>query len=259
MNRWIRHVRTAGAVTLLLAATASAFAEEYQITLTDLTTGQPFSPPVFATHDSSLTLWQPGAAASNGIQQIAETGNRMPLVSDLTPLVGGSVRDLVTPLSSPLLPGGTVSIRIQADSAHPWLSSAWMLGRTNDTFSGQHAINLLDIVGTQTFELAAYDAGTEVNTELAADLIALGGNGRVAENGVIHLSPGLRGIDHFDNGLGYDANGERTDAPASWRWDTNSPVARLTITAVPEPGTLALGLSVLIPSGLLVLRRRRNR
>jgi hypothetical protein len=107
-----RRFLTGGTVAMLLAAATSAFAEEYRITLTDLTTGQPFSPPVFATHDASLTLWEPGAAASNGIQQIAETGDRMPLINDLTPLVGGSVRDLVTPLSSPLLPGGAVTIRI---------------------------------------------------------------------------------------------------------------------------------------------------
>src|SRR5690242_3606587 len=100
MSQWIRRLFTAGTAALLLAATTAAFSQHYQITLTDLTTGQPFSPPVFATHDSSLTLWQPGAAASNGIRQIAETGNRMPLVNDLTPLVGSSLQDLVTPLSS---------------------------------------------------------------------------------------------------------------------------------------------------------------
>lgn len=258
MNQRFRLLMMGGTATLLLAATTSAFAEEYRITLMDLTTGQPFSPPVFATHDSSVSLWEPGTAASNGIRQIAESGNRMPLVNALNPQVGGSILDLVTPLSSPLLPGNRVSIQIKADTAHPWLSSAWMLGRTNDTFSGLHGINLLSISGTQTFDLAAYDAGTEVNTELASDLIAFRGSGHVAENGVIHLSPGIRGIDHLDNGLGVDANGERTDAPASWRWDVNSPVARLTITAVPEPGTIAMGLSALVPLGLMTLRRRRR-
>lgn len=258
MSHWIRRSLTVGATTLLLAVTTAAFAQEFQVTLTDLTTGQPFSPPVFATHDATVSFWQAGAAASNGIQQIAESGNRVPLVNALTPLVGGSVADLVTPLSSPLLPGNSVSILINADAAHPFLSSAWMLGRTNDTFSGLNSINLLSIVGTQTFDLAALDAGTEVNTELATDLIAFGGSGHVAENGVVHLSPGIRGIDHLDgNGDGVDVNGLRTDIPAAWRWDINSPVARVTITSVPEPGVVALLFGMAVPAGLLAVRRRR--
>lgn len=253
---------TLGAAALLMAGAIVAHAQEFRITLTDLTTGQPFSPPVFASHDATLSLWQLGDPASSGIRQIAESGNRNPLVADLTPLVGSSILGLVTPLSSPLLPGGSVSILIQADAAHPWLSSAWMLGRTNDTFSGETGIDLLGIGGTQTFDLVAYDAGTEVNTELATDVPALGGSGHVAENGVIHVSPGLRTIDHFVGGFGVDVNGVRTDIPADWKWDVNSPVARLTIQAVPEPGAWALlvgpglAMAFVIRRGSFTLKQR---
>ncbi len=259
MSQWTRRIFTAATAAVLVATATASFAQIYQITLTDLTTGQPFSPPVFATHDSSVAFWQPGAAASNGIQQIAEQGNRVPLVNSLTPQVGTSIRDIVTPLSSPLLPGNSVSVYLTADAAHPFLSSAWMLGRTNDTFAGQRGINLLNIMGTQTFNLNALDAGTEVNSELAGDLIAFGGNGRTSENGVVHLSTGVRGIDHLDsNGLGVDINGIRTDIPAAWVWNTNSPVARVTITQVPEPGNLALILGMAVPAGMLALRRKRR-
>lgn len=257
MRQRIRNTFATGTTLLFLTAATTAFANDYAITLTDLTTGQPFSPPVFATHDSSLTLWRPGDTASFGIQQIAEGGNRTPLVNTLTPLVGGSVYDLVTPLSSPLPPGQSVSLLISADAAHPFLSSAWMLGRTNDTFSGQNALDLLAITGTETFTLDAYDAGTEVNTELATDVPALGGSGHVAENGVIHLSDGIRGIDHTVNGLGYDVNGVRTDIPADWRF--GEPVAQITITAVPEPGSVGMLLGVAVPVGLLAARRRNRR
>ena len=257
MNYCMPRLLTFATATLLVVATSTSFAQQYRITVLDLTTGQPFSPPVFATHDASVSLWQANTAANNGIQQIAETGNRVPEVNAISPLVGSSVYDLVTPLSSPLAPGGSVSITINADAAHPFLSDVWMLGRTNDTFSGQNALNLLDITGTQTFDLFALDAGTEVNTELSGDLGALGGPGHVAENGVIHRSEGLRGIDHFTNGLGYDINNVRTDEPAAWRWDNNSPVARVIVTAVPEPGTMALLLGV-VPTGMMALRRKRR-
>ena len=259
MNHWTRRIVTTGTAALLMAGAVASFAQSYLITLTDLTSGQPFSPPVFATHDSSVSFWTPGGTASNGIQQIAEQGNRVPLVNDLTPQIGSGVRDLVTPLSSPLLPGNSVSIYINADAAHPFLSSAWMLGRTNDTFAGQRGINLLNIAGTQTFDLFALDAGTEVNSELAGDLIAFGGNGRTSENGTVHLSTGLRGIDHLDgNGLGVDINGVRTDIPSAWVWNVNSPAARVTITQVPEPGSVALMIGMAVPAGMLALRRKRR-
>lgn len=258
MNFWTRRMITAGTATLLMATATASFAQTFQVTLTDLTTGQPFSPPVFATHDSSVSFWTPGGTASNGIQQIAEQGNRVPLVNALTPLIGSSVHDLVTPLSSPLLPGSSVSVYILADAAHPFLSSAWMLGRTNDTFAGQRGINLLNIAGTQTFDVFALDAGTEVNSELAGDLIAFGGNGRTSENGVVHRSDGLRGIDHTINGLGFDINGNRTDIPVAWVWDNNSPVGRVTITQVPEPGNIALLLGMTTMGGMLALCRKRR-
>ncbi len=255
MKSILRSVRNLFIAASFTGLTMAAHAQVYKVTISDLTTGQPFSPPVIITHDASVSLWNAGDPASNGIQQIAESGNRGPLVNTLTPLVGSSILDMKTPLTSPLLPGSSVSVFVNADAAHPFLSSAWMLGKTNDSFSGELAIDLLNISGTQTFDVFALDAGTEVNTELAADLIAFGGSGHVAENGVVHLSTGLRGIDHITNGLGYDVNGVRTDSPASWRWDNSSPVARVTVTAIPEPGSIALMLGILVPSGLLIVRR----
>lgn len=255
MSHWIQRALAAGAVTLLLAAAPTARASDFVITLTDLTTGQPFSLPVFLTHDSSLSLCKAGQTASFGIQQIAEAGDRAPLVSTLTPLLGSSVYSIATPLSSPLPAGQSVTFFLRTDATHTLLSSAWMLGRTNDTFAGQNALDLASFTGTRTFDISALDAGTEVNTELEGDLIAFGGSGRTAENGVVHAGEGIRGIDHFVNGLGYDANNVRTDAPADWRY--GSPVARVTITAVPEPGSLALLFGMATTGTGLLLKRRR--
>lgn len=204
----------------------------FDVTLTDLTnpaenSGQPFSPPVFITHDSSVKLFELGQTASNGIQNIAEGGNRTPMVSALQPLVGSSVMSLQTPLSSPLLPGTSVTVRVTVDASHPYLSHAWMLGRTNDGFGGQNTVNLFDQVGTKTYEVLGMDAGTEVNSEKRGFLGALGGgNARDLENGVIRVHEGITG---------------RADAPLSWNWSNGSipasqnPVARVTITPVDVP------------------------
>ena len=194
---------------LILAGQANAQVRTYTVTLTDLTStalnsGQPFSPPVFATHDSTVHLWQSGQTASVGIQHIAEEGDRSFLVSAVTPLVGGSVRDLVTPLTSPLPQGQSVIINITTDAAHPFLSLATMLGWTNDGFTGVDSFDLRTVNGTTSINLFGLDAGTEKNNEAKGFLGALGGgNARDPENGVITNHPGILGI---------------ADAPKSWDW-----------------------------------------
>lgn len=244
--RFYRLTTCVAGLALLLVApgatrVARAQSQEFQITLTNLTGAQPFSPPVFVTHDSTLGLWRAGETASPGLRQIAEEGDNAALLLDLS-LAGSTVGSVFTPLGNPLGPGGSVSFFFTADAAHPLLSSAWMLGRTNDGFSGQSGLDLFGLNGTGTFDLLAYDAGTENNNELALFLPALGGPFNDPENGVIGLHTGIRG----------DA-----DAPATWNW--TGPVARVTIAAVPEPST-----GVLIAAGTLfwfatITRRRAER
>ena len=80
---------------------------------------------------------------------------------------------------------------------------------TNDGFLGPQSIDLFKIDKPTVFDLYAYDAGTEQNTEKKEDLPALGGLGRPEEKLPIHRHPGIRG----------DA-----DAPADWGWDVEKPV-----------------------------------
>lgn len=201
----------------------------FDVTLTDLTntatnSGQPFSPPVFVTHDASVKLWEMNGAASMGVQNIAESGNRTEQVNALQPMMGTSVKSLETPLTSPLLPGSSVTVRVTVDAAHPYLSHVWMLGRTNDGFGGQAGVNIYSQIGTRTYDIKGMDAGTEINSEKTGFLGALGGgNARNPENGTITLHEGITG---------------RGDAPAAWNWSHGSlpanqnPVARVTITPV---------------------------
>lgn len=215
------------AILTITPTLARASGQAYVITLTNLTnpapnSGQPFSPPVFLTHDGSFTLFTMGDAASPGVRQVAEEGDNNPLLSDINTQLGTGVLEISTPTAGPLLPGKSVSFGIRTDSAHPFLSSIWMLGRTNDGFSGLSGLDLSGIVNPVSFDLFAYDAGTEVNNESALFLPALGGIFNDPEHGFIGPHPGIRG----------DA-----DAPLSWGW--NGPVARVTIAAAPEPGALA--------------------
>ena len=219
----------------------------FHITLENLTnpapdSGQPFSPPVFVTHDGTLSLFEVGTAASFGLQQVAEEGDNGPLLADLNTQLGTGVLDIVVATAGPLLPGQSVSFTINADAARPFLSAVWMLGRTNDGFSGFVSRNLLTNPGT--FTLDSYDAGTEVNNESALFLPSLGGILNDPEGGVVTTPhPGIQGI---------------ADAPLSWGWQ--EPVARVTATAVaPEPRTLALVSLGLIGIGLVVRRNAARR
>jgi hypothetical protein len=211
----------------MICGIANAQMQTFQIRLDNLTSsapnsGQPFSRPVFATHNSNVTFWTPGDAASNGVRQIAEEGDNAPFLLDLA-LAGSDVSSQFVG-GGPVLPGGSLSFTVTTDAAHPFLSSIWMLGRTNDGFSGNTGFDLFSLApgGSVTLNLIGLDAGTEVNNERAEP-----------EFSVIGPHSGIRG----------DA-----DAPASWNW--TGPTSRLTITAAaaPEPGALAL-----LPLALLTL------
>lgn len=238
---------------LALPQLAAAQAPAYQITFKNLTsdavatgaateqTGQRLSPPVFITHSADYTAYTVGQAAPETIWRIAEGGDRSVLLDEVNALVGSSVLSVVAPLSAPLPQQDSVTVTVNADAAHRYLSFASMLGWTNDGFVGLSGLDLSTITGTVTINLYGYDAGSEKNSEANGFLGALGfGNARDPEGGVITTHLGIRG----------DA-----DAPAAWNW-LPGPAASLTISAVPEPGSWALmvgGLPL-----LMLLRRRRG-
>jgi hypothetical protein len=244
---------TAAAVSAFsFAQPAAAQASSYRITLTNLTsaaqtsgapiaqTGQRLSPPVFVTHTSAYNLYTFGQTAPETIWRIAEGGDRSFLLNEVNALVGSSVLSVVAPLSVPLPQQQSVSVLVQADASHHLFSFASMLGWTNDGFVGVSNLDLAAINGSKTVNLYGYDAGSEKNSEANGFLGALGlGNSRDPENGVITNHLGIRG----------DAN-----APVAWNW-LPGPAASLTITAVPEPSSLALMLLGGAP--LLVFVRRR--
>ena len=232
-------------LALTIPAISHAQSMTFLITLENLTnpaanSGQPFSPAVFATHNSTLAFWNAGSPASFGLQQIAEEGNNAPFLSDLA-LAGSAVGTTHT-LSAPTMPGQSVTFSITTDAAHPFFSSAWMLGRTNDGFAGLHGFDLTTVGNSPvSLSLFALDAGTEVNNEQSAYVPALGGVFNDPEGGVVDIHPGLRG-----------SSDPTSNIPDSWKW--TGAVARITITAAPEPTALAL---FLLASLALPLRRKR--
>src|SRR5688500_942671 len=69
----------AALVALALAPSALAGEREYQVRITDLTSGQPLTPPVVTTHRGKHAVFEVGQPASVGVREIAENGNNAPL------------------------------------------------------------------------------------------------------------------------------------------------------------------------------------
>ena len=202
-----------------LAANGSSGYAEYQVRVRNLTSGQPFTPPLAVTHSDAISLFNKGEKASYGIQQIAENGNLDPLIG----VVSGSaeVADWVVAVAGtppPVLQnGGEVTFTIKSAPGKRYFSFASMLICTNDGFTGVNSIKLPRHIGDEVrLGLKSYDAGTEINTEDFADIVppcqGLVGissddegtgmtNPALAENGYVHHHPGVDGDDDLVAGV----------------------------------------------------------
>lgn len=204
-------------LALLTASIGFAEAESttYSVTITNLTDGQPLTPPLIATHRPATGIFTVGHAASFELKEIAENGNLGPMLAAL----GGDehVSDSVVAVAGdppPLLPGQSVTVEIGESEGAKWVSFASMLICTNDGFTGLDTVRLPQTVGqTITLTADAYDAGTEINTEDFADMVPPcppltgvdsddPGTGMsdpaLAEGGVIHHHGGIQGIADLD-------------------------------------------------------------
>ncbi len=225
-------VATVGALAAVLALAAVAASPAagqqnvaYNVTIENLSNGQPFTPPVVAAHTSGMDVFEVGQAASAEVQAIAENGNNDPLVA----LLGGATTVLDSAAgTAPIMPGESATLTVQAP-AGSLLSVVFMLICTNDGFSGVDSMTL-PASGSESVDANAYDAGTENNTEDFADIVPpcqdlIGvssddaGTGEtnpaLAEGGVIAAHSGIQG--------GTDL----TVSDHGW----TDPVARITVAA----------------------------
>src|SRR5918999_6558598 len=74
----------AGAVLVTgSAAYADAPVATYGVTISDLTSGQPLTPPVVATHRAATGMFTVGQPASFALKEIAENGNLAPMIAQV--------------------------------------------------------------------------------------------------------------------------------------------------------------------------------
>jgi hypothetical protein len=236
-----RTLALAACAALVVAVSAGAVGPPvatYEVTIENLTDGQPFTPPVVATHRAATGVFDVGSDASHGVQEIAENGN---LASLLGALGDDKHVSGITAGAAPLVPSGlpgsgvgpdTVTLTVTAAPGANRLSFVSMLVCTNDGFTGVDSMHLPAGVGdVVSVETNGYDAGTELNTEDFVDIVppcqGLVGvssgepgtgttNPALAEGGVIHHHPGIAG------------SADLVAAVHGW----SDPVARVTVERV---------------------------
>jgi hypothetical protein len=168
--------------TLALASSAMAASErEYEVTITDLTSGQPLTPPVVATHRHRHDVFEVGQPASVGVREIAENGNSAPLLAFLEADPLNQFGDFAESSTGPLVPPGvpgdamfdqSATLSLTTDTRADRLSFVSMLICTNDGFTGVDGMRLPSKIGKAvSAQTNAYDAFTEDNTEDYAHMV----------------------------------------------------------------------------------------
>ena len=198
-------------VLLFPQAAMSKGGATYKVTITNLTAGQPFTPPVLATHNGRTGIFSVGDEASEGVQMIAENGSN----DDLVAALGVDVNVAqVEQGSAPIVPANkagmfanSATFMISTSRHARYLSVISMLICTNDGFMGVDSVSLPR--RHKTVFAVAYDARTEQNTEDYADMVPpcqaliegimppVGGTGMsdstLAEDGVVIPHAGING------------------------------------------------------------------
>jgi hypothetical protein len=161
------------------------------------------TPAWLGFHDGSFDLFNVGEAASPGLEQLAEDGAATILGTELVAADADGQGLVVAGAAGPIATQETTSAILDVDGiSNGFASFGSMIIPSNDAFIGTgEALRLFDaqggFLGETTIAFAgkdAYDAGTELNTELDAAFInQTAPNTGVDEFGVVHRHPGFNG------------------------------------------------------------------
>ncbi|MEH6584591.1 MAG: spondin domain-containing protein [Halioglobus sp.] len=212
------------ALGLAFASTAT-FAQsivDYEVTVTNITPGQTFTPQLVLTHNSDFLLFQLGQPASEQLEILAEGGDTAPLTE-----ATANMSTEATTIGGLLSPGQTASTTVTGPSQGGFLTVAAMLIPTNDTFVALNRIRLPTSGGTM-YLVPAYDAGTEVNSQSCQHIPGprCGGEGYVegpadGDEGFVHIGNGFHELGTED------AEGFEILGPQTYDWRNS--VARITV------------------------------
>jgi Spondin_N len=201
--------------------------QKLQVTITNITGGQIFTPIMVVTHQSNVKLFTLGQPASQGLARLAEAGDNSQIESNLK--ANPDVLDIADS-GATLTPGQSVTLTLKVSERFDHLSVAAMLIPTNDAFFAVNNASVSNIVDRDedkngkeelTLYAPAYDAGTKKDDELCAHIPGLPdpcrGTGFVPEitgPNFVFIHSGIHGIGDLK--------------PADWDW--KNPVTKITVT-----------------------------
>lgn len=201
------------------AANAQASDKEgmYAVTVTNLTSGEIFTPIMVATHTKGTHVFKLGDPASSEMAAIAEGGDFGPLSDKLTN--SGAAYDIATN-GALLAPGAstTIMVKMADDFKHVTVTS--MMIPTNDAFIAVNGVKgPKKKHHNKVIMSPAYDAGSEPNDELCANIPGpacggVGGSPNAGGEGYVHIHSGIQGV------------GDLSSADYDWR----NPTAKIVIT-----------------------------
>ena len=128
-----------------------------------------FSPLVGTAHDATVAFWTPGAAASAGIEEMAERGRTVLMVEEFAAAMGAASPGTVGP-DVPVSPG-TAEMTLVVSPAHPLVTLVTMIAPSPDWFVGVHGLDLRAGAGWAervVVPLVVYDAGTDSGTDYSS-------------------------------------------------------------------------------------------
>jgi len=195
----------------------------FNVTVTNLTKGQTFTPLVIATHAPGVRIFAAGTQASPQLTVLAEEGTPDMLVALLRGMTT-TVREVVT-ATGLQTPAVSATFQINGGGAFSQLSIAAMLIPTNDAFLGLSGLTLPTSFEPVMADVLAYDSGTEINDERCASIpgpnfTECGGPGTGGRpgrgEGAVTVHNGMHGVGDMNRPL------------RDWR----GPVARVTVQRV---------------------------
>lgn len=204
------------AMTLLIISLSTVHAQSFEITITNLTRGQIFSPVLAVTHSRGQTLFTSGEAATSELAALAQDANADGLTALLSSTAG--VNEIVHG-TGVILPGKSETLLIHSNFRARYFSLVSMLVTTNDAFMAVNRVKLPRRFSM--ISVPAYDAGAEDNDESCAYIPGPPcGNANAASEeageGFVHIHSGIHGV------------GDLSAAKHDWR----NPVAKISIRRI---------------------------
>jgi len=212
------------ALGLVLSAgfAAAQSTAQYEVTITNITPGQTFTPQLVATHSGEFILFKLGQPASEELEILAEAGDTGPI----TEAMAAAAMDIQT-IPGLLEPGQKSSVVVTGIPGQGFVSMAAMLIPTNDTFTAMNRIQL-PVSGGVMRLLPAYDAGTEYNDQNCAHIPGPRCGGEAYSPGPNESDEGFVHIGNGFHDLGSEgADGNEILGPELYDWRNS--VARVTV------------------------------